>query len=243
VSHALSVLAVMPSQADPYAPRQKGKVERFFRTLTDEFASQHPAFVRRPRRADRDPYAPASNPVGLRRLGAELDEWIHAYDTTRPHSALHGLTPLERWNSARFAPRIEAARDLAFLLKERVLLTVNRDGIHVDNVKFTAPELARLVGQKVEVAKRPFDRSLIEVFVDDEWLCTAVPHESLDAQARDRLLAIRHEDDRVALELHRKASTRERSLLGGLPQPSDGQSEPEKPARRLKSSTSLFGLE
>jgi transposase InsO family protein len=64
----------------PYTPRTNGKVERFNRTLGDEWA-----YVRVYRRnIDRD---------------RALDKWIHLYNHHRSHTALGGDTPMSRVNN------------------------------------------------------------------------------------------------------------------------------------------------
>jgi transposase InsO family protein len=64
----------------PYTPRTNGKVERFNRTLADEWA-----YVRVYRR-------------NIDRVRA-LDKWIHLYNHHRSHTALGGDTPMSRVNN------------------------------------------------------------------------------------------------------------------------------------------------
>jgi transposase InsO family protein len=70
-------LAVTHSRTRPYRPQTNGKVERFNRTLNDEWAR-----VRVYRRnSDRD---------------QALDRWLHRYNHHRCHTALGGETPMSR---------------------------------------------------------------------------------------------------------------------------------------------------
>jgi transposase InsO family protein len=64
----------------PYRPQTNGKVERFNRTLLDEWA-----YVR-PYRSE-----------GERRR--RLDKWLHLYNHHRSHTSLGGLTPADRVNN------------------------------------------------------------------------------------------------------------------------------------------------
>jgi transposase InsO family protein len=60
-----------------YRPQTNGKAERFNRTLLEEFAYKEPF---------------TSN--GAR--SAALGPWVEAYNADRPHTAIGGLTPLQR---------------------------------------------------------------------------------------------------------------------------------------------------
>jgi transposase InsO family protein len=63
----------------PFRPQTNGKVERFNRTLQEEWA------YRRPYRSSAE-------------RSRALDQWIHLYNHHRAHTALSGLTPIERTN-------------------------------------------------------------------------------------------------------------------------------------------------
>jgi transposase len=60
-----------------YRPQTNGKAERFNRTLLDEFAYKT-LFT-----------------TNAQRLAA-LDPWVNSYNSERPHTAIGGLTPLQR---------------------------------------------------------------------------------------------------------------------------------------------------
>jgi len=61
----------------PYRPQTNGKVERFHRTLADEWAYARPYTSETERRA-------------------ALDPWLHTYNHHRGHTALKGLPPASR---------------------------------------------------------------------------------------------------------------------------------------------------
>lgn len=64
----------------PYQPQQNGKVERFNRTLLEEWAYVRPYLSEHARTA-------------------ALAEWLHTYNHHRSHTALAGRAPIERVNN------------------------------------------------------------------------------------------------------------------------------------------------
>ena len=66
----------------PYRPQVNGKVERFNRTLLEEWG-----YVR--------PYDGNEERVGL------LGDWLHRYNYHRAHTSLAGLPPISRVNDVR----------------------------------------------------------------------------------------------------------------------------------------------
>ena len=73
-------LGVAHSRIRPYRPQTNGKVERFNRTLADEWA-----YVR----------AYRSEAERCRRF----DRWLHDYNHHRGHTALNGLAPIQAVNN------------------------------------------------------------------------------------------------------------------------------------------------
>jgi transposase InsO family protein len=70
-------LAITHKRTRPYRPQTNGKVERFHRTLADEWAYARPYATEAERRA-------------------ALDPWLHTYNHHRGHTALKGLPPASR---------------------------------------------------------------------------------------------------------------------------------------------------
>jgi transposase InsO family protein len=74
---ACADLGVIPKRTRPYRPQTNGKVERFHRTLADEWAYARPYTTETERRT-------------------ALDPWLHTYNHHRGHTALKGLPPASR---------------------------------------------------------------------------------------------------------------------------------------------------
>ena len=74
---ACAGLGIIPKRTRPYRPQTNGKVERFHRTLADEWAYARPYTTETERRA-------------------ALDPRLHTYNHHRGHTALKGQPPASR---------------------------------------------------------------------------------------------------------------------------------------------------
>jgi transposase InsO family protein len=72
-----AALGITPKRTRPYRPQTNGKVERYHRTLADEWAYARPYTTETERRA-------------------ALDPWLHMYNHHRGHTALGGHPPASR---------------------------------------------------------------------------------------------------------------------------------------------------
>ena len=70
-------LGIIPKRTRPYRPQTNGKVERYHRTLANEWAYARPYATETERRA-------------------ALDPWLHTYNHHRGHTALGGQPPASR---------------------------------------------------------------------------------------------------------------------------------------------------
>jgi putative transposase len=155
-------------------PKEKGRVERFFKTLETRLWSELDGYVG-PNLQGRNPKAKAK--LTLKQLVAKFDEFIEKY-----HAEVHsktGQTPPDYFYEHCYAPPVDD-RELDMLLKEKLPRVVLKQGISYDNRVFWHPELALIVGQQVEIrADAPYAFSdEIEVFYEGEWLCTAIDQAS-----------------------------------------------------------------
>jgi transposase InsO family protein len=72
-----TALGITPKRTRPYRPQTNGKVERYHRTLADEWAYARPYTSETQRRA-------------------ALPDWLHTYNNHRGHTALGGHPPASR---------------------------------------------------------------------------------------------------------------------------------------------------
>jgi putative transposase len=198
-------LGILAMPADPYQPQQKGKIERFNRTLEESFLSRLPGYQNGARRADGTLYGSAER-LTLESFVALLEEFIREYNCERPHRSLQGRTPEQAWNDDKTELQLIAPEKLRWLILARKTCRVQKDGIHHAKQRFLAPELTDIVGEHVEIRFMPHDGRLVEVFRDDRHLCTAVPQDQLTDAQLDDLIARRERERKAAAQTRRRVS-------------------------------------
>jgi transposase InsO family protein len=145
-----ATLGILIVHTPPYQPEGRGKIERFFRSVREQFL------------ASLDLKQVTSMPD----LNARLDAWIQTAYHRTPHGGLPpNTTPLQRWQRdierVRQLPPATDVRRLFFYRLDRV---VRRDSTFLLQKRFyEAP--APLAGQKVEVRFDPLDPSQADVFL------------------------------------------------------------------------------
>ena len=155
IPDSLGILIIHP---DPYQCEGRGKIERCFRTLREQFL------------ANLDP----ENLLSLDELNDRLRVWIdNAYHCTE-HSVL-GTTPLLRWQrDIEHIRLLPPATDLRRLYFHRLDRKVRRDfSFLLHNRLYEAPP--HLAGQTIEVRFDPLDASQVEIWFQEKLEATARP--------------------------------------------------------------------
>ncbi len=158
----------------PGVPQGRGKIERFFGTITTELLPTLPGHI---------PHGTYGKPITAPSLTlAELDAAIGRFIVEDYHRRVHtetGQAPATRWAAGGWLPRMpESLAQLDLLLltvaKPRV---VHRDGVHCHGLRYLDPTLAAYVGESVEVRYDPRDLAEIRVYHRGRFLCRAVAGE------------------------------------------------------------------
>lgn len=139
---ACAVLGVKLIHASPRAATTKGKIERFFRTVRDQFLVE------------------IDDGVELAELNRLFSAWLEVVYHRRAHSQTKA-TPLERFDAAG-APVLPTPA----LLREAFLWSMQRTVTKTATVSLHANSYEvdpALVGRKVELVFDPFDLTRIEV--------------------------------------------------------------------------------
>jgi putative transposase len=154
-----AVLGIKLIHSRPGKPEGRGKIERFFRTVRDQFLVE------------------AGDGSGVADL-TEMNRLFQAWTETSYHRAVHsetGQAPAQRWDKATPAERAVPAPGLlreAFLWSERrkadktALVRMHGNAYQVD---------AWLAGRTVELLFSPFDLDRVEVRLAGKPAGTAVP--------------------------------------------------------------------
>lgn len=150
-------LGVRLCHAKPYAAWSKGKMERWFRTLQMDFEAR---LVIDPARS-------------LEELNARLWRWIEAEYHQRPHSALDGQTPAERFAQRALKLRTaEPQTDWEALFLCRAERRVRLDAtFSLEGRLWEAP--VHLRGQLIQVRFNPFDWQRVQIWFGGQYVAAA----------------------------------------------------------------------
>lgn len=170
---ACAKLGVRLVHSSPGRPQGRGKIERFFRTVREQF------LVEVADTTSEDLTAAAVDHTGAL---LELNRLFMAWVETEYHRRVHtetGQSPLDRWEAGwdriGRTPAIPTAGDVteAFLWSEyRVVTKTATVSLHTNTYQVDAG----LVGRKVELVFSPFDLETVEVRYQDKSFGKALPH-------------------------------------------------------------------
>jgi len=160
LARACARLGIRLVHSAPYRPQGRGKIERFFNTVTSQFLCEI------------DPDGKTGNGTRVDSVD-ELDRLFHAWLETVYHAGVNettGQTPLERWNAgwAREKPRRADPASIteAFLWSATRTVT-NAATVQLFNNTYQVDAL--LTGRKVELVYDPYDMTKpLSVFAGDK---------------------------------------------------------------------------
>jgi putative transposase len=152
-------------------PRGRGKIERFFRTVTQVFLPRFPGFC------------PGGSGERVGKLTLhELAQELQTFLVTEYHVTPHSTTkepPQARWEAGGFLPQMPESLEQLDLLLLTVPKTrkVHADGIHFMGLRYIDPTLAAYVGEEVLLRYDPRDMAELRIFYRDRFLCRAICQE------------------------------------------------------------------
>jgi putative transposase len=161
--------------SQPGQPRGRGRIERFFQTVTQLWLCHQPGYT-----------PPGSSPATPSLTLATFAPRLQTFLLDDYHQRIHsetGQAPQARWEGGAFVPRLPdslAQLDLLLLTVARPR-KVQRDGIHFQGFRYLDLTLAAYIGEPVVIRYDPRDMAEIRVYHEGNFLCRAVAQE-LDGQ-------------------------------------------------------------
>lgn len=216
-------LKVQLIHSTPGKPRGRGKIERLFGTITTELLPSLPGHIP-PGNNGKPVTEPA---LTVSELDAAIGEFLVADYLARDHPET-GQPPVDRWLGAGWLPRLpESVEELnLLLLTVATPRKVQRDGVHLNGLRYFSTTLAAYVGEPVTIRYDPRDLAEIRIYHRGAYLCRAVAPDIAGATISMKdLKAARNQRRR---ELRQKLTAR-RSLVDILTQPRQNQAPAGQP--------------
>ena len=153
----------------PGQPRGRGRIERFFRTVQEMFLSDLEGYLDRARRKPK---------LTLAQLESQWKTFLSDVYHRTPRAG-QARTPMQRWLSTGFVPRMPRSLEQLDLLLVHVCRTrkVRPDGIHFERLRYLSPTLAAYVGEQITLRYDPRDMGEVRVFHQGKFLCRALAAE------------------------------------------------------------------
>jgi len=171
---ACARLGIRLTHSTPGRPQGRGKIERFFGTVNEQFLVEVPDTTAADLAASGQSHAAA-----LLELNRLFTGWVETVYHTRVHSQT-GQTPLARWAdgwaAAGRSPSMPTPADLAEAFRWAEFRTVTKTAtvsLHANTYQVD-PALA---GRRVELVFDPFDMTTIAVNHHGKAFGTATPHQ------------------------------------------------------------------
>ena len=155
-------LGILIVHTPPYQPEGRGKIERFFRTVREQFLAA----------------VDTKQVHTLADLNARFATWLEAVYHRSVHSGIE-MTPLVRWQrDIEQVRQVAPSTDLRRLFFHRADRLVRRDSTVLIHRQFyeASPHLA---GRRVEVRFDPLDLAEIEIHFEGQFEGTARPVDAV----------------------------------------------------------------
>jgi putative transposase len=169
----LSILGIPLIHSRPRKPAGRGKIERFFRTVRDQFL----------RPLDKEHIS------GIDELNIKFKTWLEGEYHRNPHRSLNGLTPLECFmNKARYIIRVKEEIDLENVFLHEISRKVYKDNtFSLCGVLYETPGI--LCGKKIKLRYDPAVMNPIHIYLEGSYICDA---KIVDTYANCRIIRDTH---------------------------------------------------
>jgi putative transposase len=158
---AMARLGIKLIHSTPGRPQGRGKIERFFRTVRDQFLVELDAGT-------------AAGITDLAQLNRLFTAWVEQVYHRRAHSET-GQEPLARWLTGAPFPQPSPAQLWEAFRWEEYRTVTKSATVSLNNNIYSVD--AALVGRKVALVFDPFDLTVMEVRWNGKPMGLAVPHK------------------------------------------------------------------
>jgi hypothetical protein len=173
LARACAKLGIRLTHSTPGRPQGRGKIERLFRTVNEQFLVEVADTT-----AEDLAGQGISQAAALLELNRLFTAWVETVYHTRVHTETE-QTPLTRWsNGFRVGdgPKMPTAQAIGEAFQWSQFRTVNRKTATVSLLSNTYQVDPALIGRRVELVFDPFDLSDITVRYHGKQFAKAVPH-------------------------------------------------------------------
>lgn len=188
----------------PGMPRGRGRVERFFGTLTHMLLAELAGYTL-------DGHLLDPPQLSLEAFDEQLKHFLlNGYHENR-HS-MTGQKPQSLWRDSGFLPHMPDSLEQLDLLLVTVPRTrlVRQEGIRLHNLWYVDLNLSAYIGEEVVIRYDPRDLAEIRVYHDHTFVCRAICHEL--AGTTTSLKAIQGQRNARRRQLQREMKTRQAVL-------------------------------
>ncbi len=219
--------------SDPFAPEQKGHIERAIRTFQHGAVRLLPGFIGHSvadrkviearksfaQRLGEDPREALCVELTAAEVQRYADEWVAKKYDHRPHEGLAGATPFQTAATSRDTIRVVDERALDMLLAPAAgkdgLRVITKRGIRIDHSHYLAPHL--MPGTQVFVRMDPADMGRAFLFGPngEEYLGEATCPELAGIDPKAAVAAARAEQARIISERTADARAEAKRLTRG----------------------------
>jgi putative transposase len=221
-------------------------IERYHRTIDQEFQIGLPFCTLGPKRADGTVYGPNCDPMPLTELRDAWATYVAGFNLVRQHRGI-GCTPAERFLADETPLRPVSENDIRLLRVERKhTRPVTTEGIAFRGRPYIHPDQTYYLGDTVEIGEWPNDDQRIDAFIGGQYLFTAVLADQappqLIADALQTRKAVLGEGAARMQQKSRRQGVRLRALHAGNASPVVTNAMTEDQARAHKRATGHIDL-
>ncbi len=232
IAQVCADLKVQLIHSTPGRPRGRGKIERFFGTVTTELLPTLTGHI--PPGNHGKPVTPPTMTL------SQLDTAVGRFVVEDYHRRVHpetGQTPAGRWTAGGWLPRMPESLEQLDLLLLTVATQrkVQRDGIALHGLRYFSTTLAAYIGEPVTIRYDPRDLAEIRVYHRGDFLCRAVAPEIAAASVSMKDLQAARNQRRRELRQH---LTARRDLVDMLIRPAPVTAERAEQPRASTSTPS-----